>query len=89
MKKYALTLAAVIAGLMTTSVLAGNSQPRSVESQQETRVLTPVVKIIALSGERAREFNAARERFREVLSEVVESNDMYLDQLLADADIQH
>lgn len=89
MKKYTLTFAAVIAGLMGTSVLAGNTEQRSNESLQETRVLTPVVKVIALSGERAREFNAARERFREIRSEVVQSNDIYLDQLLADADIQH
>lgn len=89
MKKNILTLTAVIAALMTTSLLAGNSQQRSNESLQDTHVLRPVVKVIALSGERARQFNATRELFREVRSEVLESNDTYVDQLLADAEIQH
>lgn len=89
MKLPILSLATLVAGLMSVSVLAGEMQRHANETLQEVRVLTPVVKVIALNGEYARQFNASRERFREVRNEVLESNEQYLQSLLAEANIEH
>ena len=80
MKKIIIGMfAAVGLGLMSSSLVASEKTKHSTAQDY-----TPVVEVIHLTSKEAEKFNAAREQYKAVKSELVSTHNRILDSILAD-----